>query len=69
MSYSPDDTPVCGTARVDEIMRLANLFAAARVRKYAKAIGHAPLESKWGVERKVKAAREALRDYVERTVI
>lgn len=52
------------TEKVDEIMRLAGLLATARVRRYVYNQGLAQVETKVGVEKRVKNATEALRNYV-----
>jgi hypothetical protein len=52
-------------AQVQEAMRLANLLATARVRKYAQAVGHAALESPASVQRKVDTARANLTNYLK----
>lgn len=50
---------------VDNIMRLASVLATARVRRFAKHIGRAPLETEEGIERKVARAEAELRAAVE----
>ena len=52
------------TEKVEEIMRLAGLLATARVRRYVYNQGLAQVETKVGVEKRVKNATESLRNYV-----
>lgn len=59
--HSPDPEP-----KVAEAMRLASLLARARVRKYAKANGLAPMETEAGLRRNVERATYALRDYLRK---
>ena len=53
---------------VAEAMRLANLMATARVRKYAKGNGGAPNETADQIERRLTKATNELRTYLERTL-
>lgn len=50
---------------VAEAMRLANLMATARVRRYVFRQGLSQLETEAGVDRRVNNATKALRDYLE----
>ena len=49
---------------VTEVLRLAGLLATARVRRYAKKTGSAPLESMAQIDKRIAKSKKALADYV-----
>lgn len=49
---------------VTEVLRLANLYAIARVRRYAKSVGSAPLETEGRIKKRIAESKKALEDYV-----
>lgn len=51
--------------QVTEAMRLANLMATARVRRYAFKVLRTPTETEESINRKVEKTTEALRKYLE----
>lgn len=51
--------------RITEVMRLANLHATARVRRYAKSVGRASNETREGIDKRVAKTEAELRTYLE----
>lgn len=55
-------------AHIEEVMRLARLYATARVRRYAKSVGKAENETKEGIDKRCAYTESALRAYLESVV-